>query len=144
MADAGSIVGAVSLALQLVQGIAKYYTQFRAYSDDIEAVITRTKRLEGVLHVLELPVQRLGRGGNPISDQTTACIAECRIALTKLKQYKDKCFETKPAPDAFAKKMLQTKKNLEYPFRKPSLDELHRILDRLLENLLLILQTLHM
>jgi hypothetical protein len=144
MGDAGSIVGTVSLALQLVQGLSKYYTRFRSYSDDVEAVITRTKRLEGVLRILERPIQHLERDGDPISEEIRGCIAECLTGIAKLKEYQQKCCETKPAPDAFAKKVLQMQNRFEYPFRKSSLEDLHRVLDRLLENLLLILQALHM
>lgn len=144
MGDAGSIVGAVSLALQIVSGLTKYYTNFRSFSEDIQAVITRTNRLEGVLHVLEPRALLLERDGDALSEQTRECIAVCWVAIAKLKKYQQKCAEAKPAPDTFAKRALQIQKKMEYPLRKSSLEDLHRTLDRLLENLLLTLQTLQL
>jgi hypothetical protein len=147
MGDPGSIVGTISLGLQLVQGVSKYYTRFSSYSEDIAAVIVRTERLEAILRVLEGPIQRLQSNGdsrNPITEETRSCLAACLTAISNLEQYQRKCTETRPAPDAFVMKMLKTKKQLEFPFRKDSLEDLQKILDRLLENIVVILQALQL
>jgi hypothetical protein len=141
MADAG---GAVSLALQIAQGLNVYYTQFRAFRDDVETVVLRTERLQIILRCLERPVQRLELDDEPISEQTWSCIAECLKAVKSLKQYQEKCSEVQHAPDQLRHTLLHAKNRLAYPFRKTTLEELQKVLDRLLANLELILHALQL
>lgn len=54
MTDPGSLVGAVSLTLQVVQGLKAYYlNNFKSFHEDADAVVERTERLEAILQLLQ-------------------------------------------------------------------------------------------
>lgn len=144
MADPGGIIGAISLALQVTQGLKIYYTQFTSYHEDIAAVIARTKRLESVLRALEPSVLRLGLDDDPISDEIRSCIMECIDAVKKLKAHQEKCGEVDTIPDTLRTRIYIAKKRLAYPFRKDTLEDLNKSLDRFLGTLQVIIQALDM
>jgi hypothetical protein len=67
MTDPGGIVGTISLALQVMQGLKWYYSQFTAYGDDIASVVTRIGVIEDSLVLLDTAVQRLKRDDDAIN-----------------------------------------------------------------------------
>lgn len=137
-------MGAVSLALQVVQGLKTYYTQYLSYHDDIAAVVTRIKRLESILQIVENPTKKLSLTDDPISDEVWSCIAEGLKTVEKLKSYQEKCSYASNASGIQASRMHEVKKRLAYPFRKDTLEDLQKCLDRLLESHQVIMQALQL
>ena len=144
MADPGSAIGAVSLALQVVQGLATYYTRFKSYGDDVKITLSRIKRIESILSTLKRTVSRLNPDDSSVSEVVCDCIEECLQAVQKLDVYRQKCFHAENMPDTPRKKAQKGRKKATYPFRKSTLEGIQVETDRLLENLQIVVQTLQL
>ncbi|KAF1960005.1 hypothetical protein CC80DRAFT_590342 [Byssothecium circinans] len=142
MCDPGSIVGAVSLTLQIVQRLKTYYNEFRSFHSDIDAVVTQSERIVSILNALEKPVQGLWRGRDELCQEVRASIRACDEARLKVKAHQQKCSECDLQPENLRKKLVLVKTRCLYPFRKDTLGDLQRQLDRMLENLQTIIQVL--
>jgi hypothetical protein len=140
MADAGA-VGALSLALQVLKELHSYYTKFKSHDEDIATITTRLDHLHVILRVLERPVQRLDYDDNdPLTEELWSCVAECLKGVKKLQLYRDKCYKNRYAEERLS--IQDIKNRVAYPFRKGTLEDIQKVLDRLLQNLQLILQAL--
>jgi chromosome segregation ATPase len=144
MGDPGGAIGALSLALQVVQSLKVYYSQFTAYHEDIQSIVLRTTRLENLLLVLERPIRKLDLDDDPISRECRKCISECMKAVEKLTLYQERVSQTNNTEDRLRKRVRGFQKRLAYPFRKDALEDLQTVLDRLLENLQLVIQALQL
>jgi hypothetical protein len=144
MTDPGGIVGTISLALQVMQGLKWYYSQFTAYGDDIIAVVTRVGLTEDNLGLLETAVQRLKRDDDAITAAVRTSIAVCGDAVHRLKTYQEKCGDPEFSADTAKKKAVLFKKRVLYPLRKDTLDDIQKQLNRLVENLQIIVQALQL
>jgi hypothetical protein len=142
MADAGA-VGALSLALQVLKELYSYYTRFKSHDDDIAAITTRLDNLHVILRVFERPVQRLDYDDNdPLTEELWTCVGKCLKGVKKLQMYRDKCYKDKHAEERLS--IQDIKNRVAYPFRKGTLEDIQKVLDRLLQNLQLICQVLHL
>jgi hypothetical protein len=137
MVDPGGAIGAVSLGLQVVQGLSNYYVRFKSYHADIQAVIDRIATLDEIFRVIEQPIRNLDTGQNPVARQTRGCISKCLDVVKELEAYQKKCSETKNPADAVLKRAA-------YPFKKATLGEIQTLLDRMLQQLQLILEVLNL
>lgn len=135
MVDPGGAIGALSLGLQVIQGLSNYYVRFKSYHADIKAVVDRVATLEEIFRTIEEPIRKLDTGQNPIAKQTRSCISKCLDAVKELDAYEKKCSETKSPADTVLKRAA-------YPFKKSTLGEIQGLLDRVLEQLQIILQVL--
>lgn len=144
MVDPGGVIGAVSLALQVIQGLNAYYTQFKSYNEDIDAVLSRTNRLHSILRILERPLLKLETDDDPVSEEVWACIAQCLKVVKKLNVHQEKCSREENAKDTLRTKMHEVRNRTAYPFRKHTMDDMQKLLDRMLENLAVILQACHL
>jgi len=144
MTDAGGIVGTISLALQVMQGLKWYYSQFTAYGDDIASVVTRIGLIEDNLGLLDTVVQRLKRDDDAITAAVQTSIAACGDAMHRLKTYQEKCGDPEFSADTAKKKALLFKKRVLYPLRKDTMKDIEKQLDRLVENLQIIMQALQL
>jgi hypothetical protein len=144
MVDLGGVVGAVSLALQVVQGLTKYYTQLKSHNDDVKNVLSRTRRLESILSLLQRTVRKLDLDDDPISEETRDCIEECLSSIKKLDLYRRKCCHAGSPGHILGEMGARAQTKLAYPFRKATLDGIQVEMDRTLGNLMTILQVLQM
>ena len=130
MSDPGSIVGAVSLLLQSLQEMKKYYSNYRNFNEDIVNITVRIQHLEVILSVIEKHIQSLWRDDDETCNEVKECIVACDDARKKLELHLQKC-------DGSLRKgnsaILSTR--LLYPFRRATLEDLQKQLDRLLNNL---------
>lgn len=118
------------------------YTEFRSFHDDIDVVIQRTERIEAILHVLERPVEKLWRDDDELSEEVKKCMKLCESAVSKLKFYQEKCSEADHRPEKLRKKLVLVKQRALYPFRKDTLQDLHKQLGWMHDNLQTVLQAL--
>jgi outer membrane murein-binding lipoprotein Lpp len=144
MTDPGSIVGTVSLTLQVLQGLKTYYTQFAAYHNEITAVVKRIEQVQDNVQLLENVVARLGRNEDALAAAVQANIATCRDAVSRLQMYQKKCGEPDHQVDSIKRRAVLIKRRAVFPFRKDTLEDIQRLLDRLLENLQVIMQALQL
>jgi hypothetical protein len=146
MADPGSLVGAVSLGIQVLQGIKVYYGHFSSYHDDIETIVAHTTRLEAVFRVLERPIQESAIDGSELSEEIWNCMAACLRGLQKLDDFRRKCANSKYSPGKMKlrEQIGKVKKRVSYPFRTATLENLRKELGRLSENLQTAIQALQL
>jgi len=142
MTDPGSVVGTISLALQVLKGLKWYYSQFRSYHDDIEAIATRTESIEQILLVIQQPISKLWRDDDELSIEVQKCVAACRQATVRLQEYQHKCEQPDHVPNMIKKRLVLVKQRAFYPFRKDTLQDMQSILEKLLSNLTIVIQCL--
>lgn len=124
MVDPGSAVGVVSLALQVAQGLSKFYSDFKSFDNSIKSSLQRIRQLEQTLSALNGPLNKLNVDNILMSEQVRSLIKECEDAVQKLDVHLNKCRNVKVGkPRLVANRAL-------YPFRKTTLEELHNDLDR--------------
>lgn len=140
---AGAAVGVVSLGLQVLQGLASYYTQYKSFSCEITAVVGRIARLTAILDALDGPVRKL-ECEESIPAEVRRSISECEAGIQMLKIYGKKCGEVKFEPQNMDDRLQLVKKKLLFPFRKGSLEDLMKNLDRLQNNVDTIIMALQL
>jgi hypothetical protein len=143
MGDAGAVVGVVSLALQVFQGLSQYYGQFKAFDDNIAQAIHRVERLHGTLAALDGPVRKLEVHDNAISEQVRFAITSSTEGLGKLQELVEKCSKVQ-VTTTFQSRLQIVKSKALFPFRKGTLDDLGKYLDAVQANLDTILQALQL
>lgn len=129
MVDPGSAIGVVSLGIQVAQGLVKYYSNFKAYDDDISHAVKRTERLHSTLAALEVTLQEVETNGDSVSERARISICDCEHELLKLGEVVKTCAEA-PAPTSMAARMKLIEKRLAYPFRKGTLRDVIAWVDR--------------
>ncbi|PSN68339.1 hypothetical protein BS50DRAFT_361253 [Corynespora cassiicola Philippines] len=143
MADPGSIVGVVALALQVFQGLSAYYSHFKAHDDDIVNSLRRIERVQGTLSALEGPLKSLELDNDVISEQVRLSIAACVEAVSQLEEMAKKC-KSQTAPDNLHEKIRHIRDRALFPLRKGTLEDLARCLDRFQGNLDTVIQALEL
>ena len=143
MGDAGAVVGVVSLALQVLQGLSQYYSQFKAFDDTIAQTTHRVERLRGILVAVDGPVRKLEVDNSPISEQVRLAITSCEVGLGKLQEIVEKCSKTQIG-GKFLSPLQAVKNRVLFPFRKSTLDDLGTYLGGVQANLDTILQALQL
>ncbi|KAF2662186.1 hypothetical protein K491DRAFT_282304 [Lophiostoma macrostomum CBS 122681] len=145
MVDAGGILGALSLGIQVFQGLKIYYTHFASYHDDLEAIIGRTRRLEAIFRMIKHPIQNAAFQDTDLSE-VWSCLSDCLRGVKNLDTYRKKCGKPKYSPQKLKLKEQAglIKKRVLYPFRKDTLEQIQKELDRLLRNVSVLLQAIQM
>jgi hypothetical protein len=143
MVDPGTAVGVISLGLQVLQGLTQFYTRFASYSADITAVVRRIESLCLILEALERPVRKLERD-EPISAAVRQCIESFKAGLRELTTYQRKCGDISLVPTATEDKIRLVRMRVLFPFRKATLDEVGKVVDRLQLNVDTIMQALQL
>jgi hypothetical protein len=143
MVDPGTAVGVISLGLQVLQSLTQFYTRFASYGADIRAVVQRIESLCLILEALERPVRILERD-EPISAVVRQCIESFKAGIRELTTYQRKCGDISLIPTAIEDKIRLVRTRVLFPFRKETLDEVGRIVDRLQLNVHTIMQALQL
>jgi hypothetical protein len=134
MADPGTAVGIISLGLQVLQGLVKFYSHFASFSTEIAAVVQRIEGLCMTLDALDGPVRKVERD-DAISAAVRRCIDTCRSSIRDLEIYRRNCGDTELGASTLEDKLRHVRKRLTFPFRKGTLNDIGRVLDRLQSNL---------
>jgi hypothetical protein len=140
MADPASVVGFVSLSFQVIQGLKLYYTQYLSFHDDIDALLMRVDGIQALLSSLECQMETFNYSDDAMCTQLDDCLRVCNDSIEKLKDYQQKCSEPRHSPGKLRSKLEWVKLRVLYPFKKETLEDLHKALDRLLANLQIALQ----
>lgn len=142
MAD--GIVGAISLGFQVTRELAVYYSAFKSYHSDVEAVATRVELISNVFERMQATIQTLSPAQIDSLKELDRLVIACVDSLHELERYQEKCAKTKHAPDHLKGHMESITKRLVYPFRKSTLEGLQRTLDSLIGIVQLMTQISHM
>lgn len=142
MAD--GIVGAISLGFQVTRELAVYYSAFKSYHSDVEAVATRVELISNVFERMQATIQTLSPAQIDSLKELDRLVIACVDSLHELERYQEKCAKTKHAPDHLKGHMESIIKRLVYPFRKSTLEGLQRTLDSLIGIVQLMTQISHM
>lgn len=139
MSDPGSIVGAISLLLQLLQGLHEYYAGYRSQSEDIQTILTQIQRAKAIIVVLDTPIRYLLREGELLSTEIQNCVASCSEAQRNLETHLIRL-----TGSCGKKGTIPLGKKLLYPLRKSTLIDLQKQLARLFTHLQLLMHALHL
>ncbi|KAI9645235.1 hypothetical protein NHQ30_005969 [Ciborinia camelliae] len=135
MADvAGTVVGVVSLGLQVAQGIVSYYSAYQGQIEDVDKISQRAKALHATLIILQTRLANIPIPHTASMTQVESAIFSCEDSIQRLDTILQKCLVvnlpsgTKENLRRFAKKAL-------FPFRENTLRELEHVVGRFQSNL---------
>lgn len=141
--DAGGVVGIVSLALQVSQGLAKYYGHFKQFDGDIATSVQRLERFHAILKAVEGPVRKLERDNDCISEEIRLAMIKCTDSLQKLEEWVQHCHQA-PVPGKRKSRLLRVQERILFPFRRDALDQINEYLSVVQANLDTILHALNL
>ncbi|KAK4041653.1 ankyrin repeat, PH and SEC7 domain-containing protein secG [Parachaetomium inaequale] len=142
MAEVGTIVGIISLGIQVADGLVKYYT---GYKDRESGTAHTVKRLTHLLSILEtlrkhLADRRFQPNEKSLLEAIERSVGDCEDLINELQHETDKFTKAPPAGVVAAARV--TGRRLAYPFRQSTLQKLDEDIDEICANLTLALQVL--
>lgn len=129
MAD--GIIGAISLGFQVTKELASYYSAFKSYNSDIQAVTKQIELVGNVFERLQATIQRLTVIPIQGSGELEALLVACAECLRQLEEYAHKCKKEKYTFECLKGRTDMIIKRFAYPFRKKTLEGLQRSLEAL-------------
>ena len=142
LATAGSLIGLISLSIQLCQGLTSYYSAWRSYDQQVSHTYHNLDELRITCGILERELQRITQYQEPAVRQVVRLIVSCQDGTNSLRHALEQCHSTQIPQTLTAKFDLYRARAL-YPFKKQTLrtleDNVHSIQGNL-SSALLILQ----
>jgi hypothetical protein len=142
MAELGTVVGVISLGIQVAGGLIKYYTSYKDRESDTAHTVKRLTHLLTVLEVLrkQLAKREFQPGEKSLAEAIRGSVGDCEDLINELQQETEKF--TKSPPGGFAATVRSSGRRLAYPFRQSTLQKLDEDIDEICANLALALQIL--
>lgn len=139
---AGTVVGVISLGIQVIQGLVDYYTAYKGQEAQSAQTLKRLGHLLNVLKILR--EQTTNRKFRPdeqsLLNTIERSVCDCEVLINELQQETEKFTKT---PSADIKAVARTAgRRLAYPFRQSTLQKLDEDVDEICANLNLTLQVL--
>jgi hypothetical protein len=138
---AGSIVGVVSLGIQVAQGLLDYYGSWKDQDKEISNMCISLEDLLGALVTLRTTIESFGK-----SDMTVRQMVEKNIRTTEqginelsIELQNVLCLEI-PKKDLMRRRIRKAL----YPFKQPTLSKLEQVISQARSNLGISLQTLQL
>lgn len=125
MTDPGTALGAVSLGIQVAQGLIKYYSAYRSYSKDVERTVTSVENFLRSLEQIEglikaEPTDKKGQNAVAFKEQLEKNVRTSRGAFETLRDEWKKV-EPDPGKSGARANIKKHGTRMLYPFRKESL-----------------------
>ena len=139
---AGSVVGIVSLGIQLTQGLLKYYGSWKDQDNDISDMCASLDSLQRTLTILSKTIQPPARFGMSIKDSVEKHVNRIHSALERLKDELRKVQGTESPKPGSRSAMRRHVRRALYPFREETLSKIRRVVFEARSNLDLALQVL--
>ena len=139
---AGSVVGIVSLGIQLTQGLLKYYGSWKDQDNVVETMYISLKNLSGSLTVLEKALQPPARFNKSVKDSVEKNITAMHGTLRKLEDELRKVRDAESPKDRVRSAMRRHIRRAFYLFREETLSKIQRGVAEAHGNLDLALQVL--
>lgn len=124
----GFAIGAVSLGIQLCQGLVSYYSDYKSSDDDIDRIISKLRELEKTLENLKNGITKFHNANAKEVEDVNKKILSCDDGIHKLQKILQKCRSSSNSVQKIVKK-------IQYPFRKATLHDLDVSVKDLQENL---------
>jgi hypothetical protein len=139
---AGSIVGVVSLGIQVAQGLLVYYGSWKDQDKEISNMCISLENLLGTLLTLRTTVESLGK----FDDMSVREIVEKNIKTIEqgINELSD---ELKTVLGLGIPKKDLMRRHIRkalYPFKQPTLSKIEQVISQARSNLGISLQTLHL
>lgn len=142
VAAASGAAGLISLGLQVCTGLVKYFSAYKDYHKDTEAVVRRIRSLSNLLEylasILQSPAFDASHAAQMVEDE----VLSCGDGIIELARLHKKCVSQRDAKalGAIARQWQQA----VFPLRKGELESLARTLSNLQSNLNTAMQILSM
>jgi hypothetical protein len=142
MAELGTVVGVISLGIQVAGGLIKYYTSYKDRESDTARTVKRLTHLLTVLEVLrkQLAEREFQPDEKSLAEAIGGSVGDCEDLINELQHETEKF--TKSPPGGFAATVRSSGRRLAYPFRQSTLQKLDEDIDEICANLALALQIL--
>lgn len=126
----GTVVGVVSLGLQVASGISAYLDGIQGHKEDIDFTTRRSKSMETLLNQISSIRDRLPASVSAHSAALEQAMTQAKSELALLQDFISRISADNGSPttSAFGKIRAQTKKVL-YPFRRDHLNRLNSQLE---------------
>lgn len=119
---AGFAIGAVSLGIQVCQGLVSYYADWKSYDDDVDRIFGKLRGLKETLENLKNGMMKVQSANAKELEDVNKKILSCDDSIHRLQAVLKKC-RSSPTPNRVQKFVQKTL----YPFRKTTLHELDAI-----------------
>ncbi|TPX13590.1 uncharacterized protein E0L32_006061 [Thyridium curvatum] len=138
---AGTVVGILSLGIQVTKGLIDFYSACKEQQSDIADTQLKLNRLLGLLHEVDgLTKRKFPAEEQPLVDNITKQIEQCGFFVEKLKRKAEK-FQSQPADDIRSIACTAAYR-LAYPFRQSTLQKLDENIEEIISHLSLGVQLL--
>jgi len=141
---ASSVVGIVSLGIQLTQGLLKYYGSWKDQDNVVADMCTSLDNLSGSLTVLEKALQPPARFDKSVKDSVEKNINAMYGTMRKLEDELRKVRDAESPKVGVRSAMRRHVRRGLYPFREETLNKIQRVVAEARQNLDLALQVLQM
>ncbi|CAG8960230.1 hypothetical protein HYFRA_00012749 [Hymenoscyphus fraxineus] len=138
---AGSVVGIVSLGIQVCDGLIRYYSSWKDAPNKVKSMCQSVKSLEESLNRLKLSIREDGEATQAEAGVQEGIIS-CKAGIDKLQQELNKVQEIQGS--SVWSKIHGQGRRLLYPFRDSTLSTLKEIIADIRENLSLAVELLHL
>lgn len=138
---AGTVVGILSLGIQVTKGLIDFYSACKAQQSDIADTQLKLNRLLDLLHEVDsLTKRNFPAEEQLLVDNITKQVEQCGFFMEKLKRKAEK-FESHPADDI--RSIARTAAyRVAYPFRQSTLQKLNENIEEVISHLSLSVQLL--
>ena len=141
---AGSVVGLVSLSIQLTQGLLKYYGSWKDQDNVVEHMCISLNNLSGSLTVLEKALQPPARFDKGVKDSVENTINAMYGPMQKLEDELRKVRDAESPKVGVRSAMRRHVRRAFYPFKEETLSKIKQVITEAHPNLDLALQVLQM
>ncbi|KAI1408082.1 hypothetical protein F5Y13DRAFT_173316 [Hypoxylon sp. FL1857] len=136
----GTVVGVVSLGIQVYGGLKKYLDDYRSREKHVSKTLDRLEQLQLSLENIKAIIPSIENGCRKPADTVMSSLLAAQAELQILH---DKLKENEPSSPADLKgKMKETRKKLAFPFRISDLDKLESALEKIVGTLSIAMQGL--
>ena len=136
MSDPGTIVGLVSLGIQVCNGLVEYYVSWKDCQKDIRTTISLLNNLRDGLDA----VQKIVEGGSSNAAGLASGVSSCSTAINNLRAELAK-YEAYKQSESLRNKLKTQARRLYYPFKESTLAKLREHVFEIKEVLDLTLNT---
>ncbi|KAK2064754.1 hypothetical protein LY76DRAFT_24658 [Colletotrichum caudatum] len=139
---AGSVVGIISLGLQVAQSLYNYYAAVNAQYSDVTYTARKLESLLEMLNCIQthLDGRKIKVDGTRVLKNIESAVEQCEECIQELQEESRK-FERVPV-DGIRTAIRAIGRQIAYPFRQSTLQKLDEDIDELVTHLSLALQLL--
>ena len=141
---AGSVVGVISLGIQVTQSLVKFYSLYKRQDSEIAVMIERLKSLLGVLQILDetLSNRKFQADEQSLIGKIEISIENCEEFIQELQEECQKFVKT--TSDGIKAVFRVAGRRATYPFRQSTLQKLDEDIDELRSNLSIAIDALQL